>query len=331
MPIRRIVLLSLALVLVAFAAFAAELSTPEFTPDLVVTTATNSAGAAFTILSPYRNYPNWYEGEFHCHTTNSDGACTPAELEAKYDCTMPDWIAITDHERITGNPAAEGGRDLALVINGQEHGTNKGHTNIIGLSKLITASSCQDAINDALSQGALIQLNHPEWLAGYDMRELNKLKGYQLIEIYNAGCESGMEYGTNAWDYVLSRGQIAWGTATDDFHGGLNDRVAMGYVTINAPELTQAAMLTNLRNGNFYATQGPELHLAVEGRMVTVAVDRDATVLFRGPGGAAFKVDDPKAGARSTYTLEGDEQYVRVEIVQGGARAWSQPIFVRRG
>lgn len=332
MPTRWVVVLCLALALVATAAYAADQSAPpNFLPDLVVTTATNSAGATFTILSPYRNYPNVYEAELHCHTTNSDGACTPAELEAKYDCTMPDWIAITDHEGITGNPAAENGRDLALVINGQEHGTAEGHINIFGLTKLVTARLRQDAINEGLAQGALVQINHPEWLAGYDMRELDRLKGYQLIEVFNADCSGGMEYGMHAWDYILSRGQIAWGTATDDFHGGMNDRLAMGYVTINAPELTQEAMLTNLRNGNFYATQGPELNLALDGKQIVVTVDRNTTVLFRGPGGVAFKVDDPKAGEKSTYTLEGNEQYVRVEIVQGGARAWSQPIFVKMG
>ena len=68
------------------AAQAAEPRAADPAPELVSTEVTTESGAKVLLRSPYRNYENWYKGQMHCHTTNSDGKCTPPQLEAKCTC-----------------------------------------------------------------------------------------------------------------------------------------------------------------------------------------------------------------------------------------------------
>jgi hypothetical protein len=307
---------------------------PEPKPDLVATEVTTAAGAKLLVRSPYRGYAAWYKGQLHCHTTNSDGRCAPPQLEAKYRQAGNDWLAITDHETQTPNPTAEGGQEVPVFIIAEEHGTAEGHTNIIGASGHVAARPCQEAINLAVAKGGMFMLNHPDWNANYDQRELDRLTGYHFIEIMNAGClGSGMQDGTRVWDYVLGKGRVVWGVATDDFHGGPTGNVANGFVMVNAPELTAQAILDNLRNGNFYSTQGPVLNITLEGDSLVVKSEEALSVFFRGPHGLAYQVSEiePPQRLDVRYRLQGDEGYVRVEIYSPtGKRAWSQPIFVQK-
>ena len=40
---------------------------------------------------------NWYKGNLHCHTTDSDGSLTPAEVVQYYKKEGYDFLAISDH------------------------------------------------------------------------------------------------------------------------------------------------------------------------------------------------------------------------------------------
>ncbi|UCH35626.1 MAG: PHP domain-containing protein [Armatimonadota bacterium] len=304
---------------------------------LVAIEAASERGVTFTVLSPYRDYPNWYKGQMHCHTRNSDGGCLPPQLEAKYRADGADWITITDHEHVTPDPQAEGGQDVPVFITGEEHGTAEGHMVFIHAGEHIATGPGQEAINQATAAGGMAMLCHPDWLASYGPDELDRLTGFQFIEVVNAGTRDsgkGMGYGSAAWDYLLGQGKVVWGTATDDFHGGPQSALHGGYVVVNAPALTAPAILANLLAGNFYATEGPELHLSVQGGQLTVTCTEPQSVFFRGPGGAAYRVArlDGAEQNSATYVLRGDEPYVRVEIFRhaDGRRAWSQPIFVRK-
>jgi hypothetical protein len=298
--------------------------------------AKTDAGDPITILSPYRDYGHWYKGQLHCHTTNSDGGCSPPQLEAKYRQDGVDFLAITDHERITVDPEAEWGQDVPVFIPSEEHGTSEGHMVFIRIGQHIGLKPGQEAIDAALSQGGMAMLCHPEWVAGYGPDELDRLTGFQFIEVVNAGTRDerqGQGYGEAAWDYLLGQGKIVWGTATDDFHGKPASALHGGYVVVNAPELTADAIVANLLAGNFYATEGPPLNLKLEGNKLTVTYNEPASVFFRGRGGAAYQVTrlDGLERTIATYALRGGETYVRVELFRfaDGKRAWSQPIFVR--
>ena len=41
---------------------------------------------------------NWYKGNIHCHTTNSDGCLTPEEVVKLYKENGYSFLAISDHD-----------------------------------------------------------------------------------------------------------------------------------------------------------------------------------------------------------------------------------------
>ncbi|MBU6151765.1 MAG: hypothetical protein KGR25_09965, partial [Chloroflexi bacterium] len=43
----------------------------------------------------------WFRGNLHCHTTESDGNVSPSDAAAGFANLGYDFLAITDHDRIT--------------------------------------------------------------------------------------------------------------------------------------------------------------------------------------------------------------------------------------
>ena len=49
----------------------------------------------------FKQEGNWYKGNLHLHTTNSDGSATPEEAVDWYYRNGYDFLCITDHDVIT--------------------------------------------------------------------------------------------------------------------------------------------------------------------------------------------------------------------------------------
>jgi len=57
--------------------------------------------SAENIENPYDAKGNWYKGNTHCHTTESDGELPPRAVVWCYQTLGYDFLAITDHNKIT--------------------------------------------------------------------------------------------------------------------------------------------------------------------------------------------------------------------------------------
>ena len=91
------------------------------------------------------------------------------------------------------------------------------------------------------------------------------------------------------------------------------------------------AVLQALERGDFYASTGVVLEdVRADAKAVTVAVKPDAFAKYRiqfvGKGGRILhEVAEPTA----TYTIKGDEGYVRARVLESNGRmAWVQPVVV---
>src|SRR5581483_3952603 len=75
----------------------------------------------------------WYKGDLHAHTNHSDGHWSLPELAESARTYGLDFIALTDHNTITGLPeiAKSAGDDL-LIIPGMEVTTFNGHAVSLG-------------------------------------------------------------------------------------------------------------------------------------------------------------------------------------------------------
>jgi len=294
--------------------------------------ALGCGGAGRVVLeSPYRDLPNWYKGQLHCHSSNSDGALTPAQLEAEYAKRGFDFICITDHDAVTPDPSATGGQEVGVFISGEEHTTDSGHMVLVGVASRPVGVAPQLVIDEALTQGAAVCLAHPNGAPGYSDYDLTALKGYSLIEVWNESAALwGAGEATGRWDYLLSGGRRVWGAAADDFHSPSLFAPGQAYVVVNSEGLSREDIVANLGAGNFYASRGATLQLAINETTVTAYAPSASRFVWKGYRGGTLRTTEDATS--DSYAPCGGEGYVRVEVTRAfdGKRAWSQPVFVGR-
>lgn len=96
--------------------------------------------------------------------------------------------------------------------------------------------------------------------------------------------------------------------------------------------LTEPAILGALRRGEFYAFTGVTLsELTVTTGAITIAVspvyDSRYTIEFVGSGGRVIATAYDR---RASYTIRGDEGYIRARVSDSnGRKAWTQAARVR--
>ena len=127
-----------------------------------------------------------------------------------------------------------------------------------------TPAYINDIIRTARENGFLVAYNHPTW-SREDPRDYLNYEGLFAMEIYNHGSNSVgfFEYDIQAYDLMLRAGKRIYCSMTDDNHNknphGVYTDSFGGFDMIKAPALTYDAVIRALENGDFYASQGPEI------------------------------------------------------------------------
>lgn len=287
------------------------------------------------IVNPFAGPGNWYRGNLHTHTTNSDGAHSPEEAVARYRAAGYDFLSLTDHSFVT--EAASAGDDLLLLTGTELDGDAceigaSFHVVGFGLARggeVPRSPKVNQAIAWILEHGGEAVLAHPYW-SGLTYRDLLRCKGHVGIEVFNTVCEGMIAKGHSSvhWDDLLSRGRLLWGLAVDDCHRSRG----LGYasVMVKAPALTRDAIMQALRTGNFYSTNGPTIEeVALEGDRISVRASPVKQINFMSQSwlGQQHRASEGETITEATFTPRGEERYVRVEICDGdGWRAWTNPV-----
>jgi hypothetical protein len=303
----------------------------------------------------YADEMKWYMGNIHCHTINSDGRSSAEKVIKWYQKNLYNFIAITDHNKLTVVDRIPESRSPFLLIPGEEvtNSFNKKpiHTvalNIKSLVKPQRGSSMEDilqkdinAINEA---GGIAQINHPHWKWSFDANSLEKITGAVLLEVINANLDTnnysagGVPGTEEMWDQLLSKGKLIYGSATDDAHVFEGDfsryhcNPGNGWIMVKAPELTADSIISSIRKGMFYATTGAllkDITVNEHEYSVEVAPMRDCrfTIFFIGKDGKILKKEN---GMKSKYEFKGGELYVRAKIIAtSGEFALTQPAFLK--
>jgi len=295
---------------------------------------------------------NWYKGNLHAHTTESDGDAPPEQVAAWYAGHGYDFLAISDHNTLTllpedatgPRPLMVPGEELTVQLEGQERAV---YVNCVGNLKTIepvnagsVLSTIQANVDAVVAAGALAIAAAPFDRPGFDSSSMREIHGVGLMDVYNAhpmiveGDPDEFSF-EDLWDGLLTAGMTVFATATDDAHNFLEfgpDKANPGgaWIYLRADDLSVASVLSALTDGEFYSTTG--LTLADVRRMPTsleVSVEPSPAVSFTtkfiGPGG---KVLDEQTGPQTSYRLSGDESYVRARVTSSdGSRAWTQPVM----
>jgi hypothetical protein len=293
--------------------------------------------------NPFTAPGNWYKGNLHTHTTQSDGALDPSEVIRRYRDAGYDFLVLTDHHTVTQVEGASD--DDFLLLLGTELNGDRGevaesvHIVAVGLREPVVvpeSPTVPEAIAWAKEHGGEALIGHPYW-SGLVAADLARWEGHLGIEIFNTGChyEIAKGYSVVHWDDLLGRGLRPWGFAVDDSHHRLSENhpldTARAWVMVKATELSREAILDSLRSGLFYSSWGPTIHeVSLADGQVTARTSPARKISFVAQrwAGQSFTAAAERTLGEATYRLRGHELYLRVECRdEQGRWAWSNPIF----
>jgi hypothetical protein len=234
----------------------------------------------------YNPAANWYKGDFHTHTNQSDGKMTPSEGLAQAKKMNLDYLVATDHNIV---PTKWESDSTIMIIPGIEITSSKGHFNALGLSKWVDwRPTCPDGgmeteeginrvIKDARDAGAVISINHPMLKPWEWQFTETKLSQIDVIEIWNDPTYKdnplATERALNLWDSLWNDGYRIYGIGGSDSHllpnesyekGGSPSLIGDPATFVKLKELSPASLLEGIRDGKAYVTRGPLLDFYLE-------------------------------------------------------------------
>lgn len=312
-------------------------------------------GPGFAVADPYAFPGTWFKVQLHSHTNHSlDGRWSIAESLAAYREAGYDFVAISDHDRVT-RPAESPASPL--LIPAEENTLSfpvwpfGHHAIMLFIDEPIRGRGARLRFSRAREAGGLVSIAHPSWIGNlgtgrWEMRHLMVTEDFTLMEVYNPYSDPDAD--TAIWhEAVLRRGPQTpvWAVAVDDAHDLKNFN--KGWTMVKAEARTLEALKQALQRGSLYATTGPAVTFGVDAGAIFTAPAETGTVLAapRGAGTSEgpserYEVGYINAAGETVYAWEGDlatryeprgdEGFIRVEVVntRTGKRAWSQPFWL---
>ena len=220
------------------------------------------------IFNPYHALDStggWKRANFHTHT-RVKGPFPPNECEATAQETFDayrklgyDIVTFSNHNELTPHPF-----DPALQVNVYEQGYSPlkfhklvfGSREVIHLDPLLPLLASQKQFQlQYLGKGSdLIQINHPYRTVGLSKRQLQRLSGYEIMEL-----DTGISTENVYWDWALSAGHYSFGLANDDLHHAFrSDCIARRCNFICTPSARYEDLKEALLGGCYYAMRVPD-------------------------------------------------------------------------
>jgi len=295
---------------------------------------------------PFKIKGNWYKGNLHTHTNNSDGELSLEEVLEGYRKHNYDFLAITDHNKVT--EVEEYSRKDFLLLPGIEIDVDKSsletpyHLVGINIEKEVEVSpevktrqqlKVQDGIDFLKGKGCMVILAHPYW-SGLTMEELSSLKGQLGIEVYNFAClrEIGKGLSSVYWDALLAKGKLNWGFAVDDAHFRHADAYR-GWIVVKAAILNKESIISSIKKGLFYSSSGPKIkEVNFDGKRIYVHTSPVKTISFicDNSKGRSIWEEGGKELSEAEFEFKGKEEYLRIECIdKNGETVWTNSLFLR--
>lgn len=237
---------------------------------------------------------NWYKGNLHSHTTNSDGRLRPKEATALYKQYGYHFMCLSEHDYFTDLreeldeenfillPGVEASvllmdRERSHVIKthhihgilGNEAMQKAAGERLIRKGERLTPpvyleewegrKAAQNMIDELNSRGCFTTYNHPIW-SRVETADVVGIEHVWAIEVFNYGTEIECGEGADSvfWDAMLRKGTRILGFASDDNHNPPRFFDSFGgYVMVRSKELSHEAIVNHLLAGDYYFSAGP--------------------------------------------------------------------------
>lgn len=290
----------------------------------------------------FRKDGRWFRGNCHTHTTLSDGSLSPADTVAHYRGLGYDFIILTDHGSCHEEVSSLSSEDF-LVINGaelhprlQHDAPVQHHIVALGITKSPPAAwvsrvTAQTVIRWIERNGGIAVYAHPYW-SGHNLTHLLEGKQAMGVEIFNTITHVVRGLGDSSvhLDQMLIGGYPWRILAVDDTHDAARD-AGGGWIEVKAQSLNRRSILSAIRAGHFYATQGPKIHsLRMRAGLASMECSPVQSVVWRCAGPIGTRTENAAGRmVHAEFRPQADSaRFLRVEIAdRRGLRAWSQPVF----
>lgn len=293
-------------------------------------------------LNAFRAPGTFFKGNLHSHSTASDGTLSPAEVCRRYREEGYDFLCLSDHFRaVYGFPITDT-RDFrtnrfTTILGAEVHaGANSAgetwHILAVGLPADFAPTRDDESGPELAARcraaGAFVAIAHPQW-SGLTMADVDALDGAHGIEVYNHSCllDADRPDGACLMDEAASRGRLLYACATDDSHCKEVEDLFGGWVMVKAPDPSPEMLLEALKAGNFYASQGPEIHdVSLGGDAIAITCSPVVRAFVVGSGSTSRRVHG-EGMTEVSVPIDGlRSPWLRVAVVDAhGRHAWTHP------
>ena len=274
----------------------------------------------------------------HIHTTRSDGKYEPEVAAQTYKNAGFDAIALTDHwvygeaDELCGLPVLSGAEYNIGFVD-----CNEGVYHILALMcerepDVKKEDSAQHIIDEIHKAGGLSVLAHPAWSLNTPEMML-KLRDVDATEIYNAVSDCGnSRRGESSLivDMLGMQGCFYPLLATDDCHYYSEGDCCNAYIMAECESTDRREIMNAIKEGRFYATQGPEIHLSRVGDVFRVDSSEVSEIVFMSNACYSHRTFCGEALASAEYKPRyPHEHYIRAYVTdKNGKRAWTNCIKI---
>ena len=278
-----------------------------------------------------------YKVNLHTHTKISDGCKTPDEVAEIYRQKGYDAVALTDHWKYGSSYTASNG---LRILSGIEYNilnvsSKDGLFHIVGVGMdcdpdLPKSASAQDAIDAINRTNGLAIIAHPAWSLNTP-EHIRNLKGADTTEIYNS--VSGVHMSRRAdssliVDMLATMGNFYNLIADDDAHYYDGDE-CLSFIMVEAQSCEKADLISAIRAGKFYASQGPEVHAWRENDEIVVKCSPCSEIVVFSDTVWCKRVFEGEELTSARYQIAKPDTYVRVQVKDAdGKLAWTNCIVL---
>lgn len=209
-------------------------------------------------------------------------------------------------------------------------GTGQKYTDLIkfdtskpDFEKIYSGEGVSKAMLEAQQNGFYVVYNHPAWSLE-SIEDIKNYSGFNALEICNYGsCILGIDdYNPKIYDDVLRTGKKVFCIGADDNHNHVpldaKDSDSFGAFTmIKADKLDYPSVVKALLNGNFYASQGPEIFdlYYEDGKVYITCSDAERICLTAGTRRAkAVYATGEKPLNSAVFNITDEDVYFRLTV-----------------
>lgn len=293
---------------------------------------------------PFGQPGQFYKGNLHAHSTLSDGKFSPADVASQYRKAGYDFISLSEHfmkeyQFPIADTTALRSPDFTTLIAAELHvpetqAGERWHILAVGLpldfAPPSEGESAPEIAARAAETGAFIGIVHPSWY-GLTLEDARSISCAHGVEIYNHGSHVEVDRGYD-WpfcDLLLNEGWRLSGFASDDSHHMTHDCFG-GWVHVHAPSLDPDEILSSLKAGRYYSSQGPEIFdLRIDDNHVNMTCTPAAFISAVGRGALTVRqAGDDLTECRLPLSRFGDGYFRIIVSDKGGRKAWTNPIWL---